>query len=499
MCEIEIWLDRQDFEYDLYTLVRAFYPGSRVTAHCVPSMPKEAKSPQKEQVFLQAWCREAGVYVRYEKEGQEPVCREAAMDVYQDRRETKSRLKQLLYQVLHIATGRTLIWGNLTGIRPVKLAAALLEESADAAQAQARMEEKYYLDPSKSSLCVEIALREKEVLRDLDPQEGYSLYVGIPFCPSICMYCSFSSYPLDKWKKRIGEYVDTLCREVRIVGQLVQRRKLHTVYIGGGTPTTLEPAQMERVLVCLEECFPMDGLREFTVEAGRPDSITREKLEVFRRHGVTRISVNPQTMDQKTLDLIGRRHTVEDTRAAYALVRELGFDNVNMDLIVGLPGEGVPEIGHTLSQIRKLGPDSLTVHSLAVKRAARLRLFSEEHPEMSFENNSQIMAGAERQAREMGLVPYYLYRQKNMAGNLENVGYARPDKICLYNILMMEEKQTILALGAGGSSKFVTKGGRTVTRVENVKDVTHYLERLDEMIERKKNGMKIWDEEGTCL
>ena len=212
MCEIEIWLDRQDFEYDLYTLVCAFYPGSRVTAHCVPSMPKEAKSPQKEQVFLQAWCREAGVYVRYEKEGQEPVCREAAMDVYQDRKETKSRLKQLLYQVLHIATGRTLIWGNLTGIRPVKLAAALLEESADAAQAQARMEEKYYLDPSKSSLCVEIALREKEVLRDLDPQEGYSLYVGIPFCPSICMYCSFSSYPLDKWKKRIGEYVDTLCQ-----------------------------------------------------------------------------------------------------------------------------------------------------------------------------------------------------------------------------------------------------------------------------------------------
>ena len=356
----------------------------------------------------------------------------------------------------------------------------------------ARMEEKYYLDRSKSDLCVEIALREKEILQGFDPKEGYSLYVGIPFCPSICMYCSFSSYPLDKWKKRVDAYVDALCKEIRAVGPMVQGRKLHTIYIGGGTPTTLEPGQMDKVLSCLEENLPFSDLREFTAEAGRPDSITREKLEVLRAHKITRLSVNPQTMEQRTLDLIGRRHTVEDVLEAYQIVREMGFDNINMDLIVGLPGEGIREVGHTLSKIRKLAPDSLTVHSLAIKRAARLRLFSEEHREISFETSCQIMGMAERYARTMGLVPYYLYRQKNMAGDLENVGYAKVGKACLYNILMMEEKQTILSVGAGGSSKFVEKDGKTVTRVENVKDVTHYLDRLDEMIERKKKGMEVW-------
>lgn len=493
MCEIQIWLNRQDFEYDIYSLVRAFYPHSPVVTHCTDTPRGKEQIPAGEQIFVEAWCTDTGIYVGYCREGQPSIRREAALDMrHMERLKVKSRLKQLLYQVLEEATGRTLIWGNLTGIRPVKLAEGLLEEGMDAARAQARMEEIYYLDPAKSSLCVEIALREKEILQDLDPGRGYSLYVGIPFCPSICMYCSFSSYPLDKWKKRVDEYVDALCRELCAVGDLARARTLHTVYIGGGTPTTLEPVQMERVLTCLRESFPMMDLREFTVEAGRPDSITREKMQVFKDHGVTRISVNPQTMNQQTLDLIGRRHTVEDIRAAYALVREMGFDNVNMDLIVGLPGEGIRQIEHTLTEIQKLGPDSLTVHSLAIKRAARLRLFSEEHREVSFENNSRIMERTEQYAREMGLVPYYLYRQKNMAGNLENVGYARPGKASLYNILMMEEKQTILACGAGASSKFVTDGGRTVTRAENVKDVTHYLARLDEMIERKKKGMEIW-------
>lgn len=493
MCEIQIWLNRQDFEYDIYSLVRAFYPRCPAVTHRTDTPRREDQVPVGEQIFVEAWCTDTGIYVGYCRE--QPavrIRRETALEGDMERLKVKSRLKQLLYQVLQEATGRTLIWGNLTGIRPVKLAEGLLEEGMDAAEARARMEEIYYLDRTKSSLCVEIALREKEILQGLDPARGYSLYVGIPFCPSICMYCSFSSYPLDKWKKRVDEYVDALCRELREVGSLARGRALHTVYMGGGTPTTLEPAQMERVLACLEENFPMADLREFTVEAGRPDSITREKLQVFKDHRVTRISVNPQTMNQRTLDFIGRRHTVEDIRAAYALVREMGFDNVNMDLIAGLPGEGIREIEHTLAQIRRLGPDSLTIHSLAVKRAARLRLFSEEHREISFENSSRIMETAERYAREMGLLPYYLYRQKNMAGNLENVGYARAGKESLYNILMMEEKQTILACGAGASSKFVTDGGRTVTRAENVKDVTHYLARLDEMIERKKKGMEIW-------
>lgn len=491
MCEIQIWLNRQEFEYDIYSLARAFYPRMSTTVHCTDVPPGEAVEPQRDQIFLLAWCGSEEIYVECRREGQPRVRREAALVSSQERTAVRNQVKQLLYQTLVQVTGRTLIWGALTGIRPVKLAAGFLDQGMTAAQVQAHMEETYYLSRQKSSLCVEIALRERQMLKSLDYKNGYSLYVGIPFCPSICMYCSFSSYPLDKWKKRVDGYVDALCREIRAMGQLMQGRNLHTVYIGGGTPTTLEPVQMKKALDCLAECFPLEDLREFTVEAGRPDSITREKLQVLREYSVTRISVNPQTMNQKTLDFIGRRHTVEDARRAYGLVRDMGFDNVNMDLIAGLPGEGAREVEHTLAQIQKLGPDSLTMHSLAVKRAARLRLFSEEHRELTFENSLAIMDRAEKYARAMGLVPYYLYRQKNMAGNLENIGYAKPDKAGLYNVLMMGEKQDILALGSGAASKLLAEEGKVVKRVENVKDVTQYMERLDEMIERKKKTVEI--------
>ena len=227
-------------------------------------------------------------------------------------------------------------------------------------------------------------------------------------------------------------------------------------------------------------------MQEFTVEAGRPDSITREKLEVLRRHPVTRISINPQTMNQETLEIIGRRHTVEQTKEAFLLARELGFDNINMDLIVGLPGEEMSEVQHTMEEVSALDPDSITVHSLAVKRAARLNMFKDQYQELTFVNSCEIMDMTARYAMQKGLFPYYLYRQKNMAGNFENVGYARPGKEGIYNILIMEEKQSILALGAGASTKVVA--GEKIDRIENVKDIRSYISRIDEMIERKQQG-----------
>src|SRR5699024_1499148 len=230
----------------------------------------------------------------------------------------------------------------------------------------------------------------------------------------------------------------------------------------------------------------------FTVEAGRPDSITAEKLAMIRNYPVTRISVNPQTMNQETLDIIGRRHTVQETRQAFFLAREHGFDNINMDLIVGLPGEDISMVENTLREIRELAPDSMTVHSLAVKRAARLNIFKDQYQEMTFENNQQIMDLTMKTAYEMGMGPYYLYRQKNMKGNFENVGYAKVDKAGIYNILIMEEKQPIIAVGAGGSSKLVHDRGKRIERVENVKDVWNYITRIDEMIERKRAGIEAW-------
>ena len=281
---------------------------------------------------------------------------------------------------------------------------------------------------------------------------------------------------------------------IPLIGSLfmMKGRKLDTIYIGGGTPTTLLPYQIRKLLDTVGEAFGYEGLAEFTVEAGRPDSITREKLMAIREYPVTRISVNPQTMNQETLDIIGRRHTVEQTKEAFHLARELGYDNINMDLIVGLPGEDIHMVERTLEQVRELAPDSITVHSLAVKRAARLNIFKEKYQEMSFENNQEIMDLTMKTAYEMGMGPYYLYRQKNMKGNFENVGYAKVDKAGIYNILIMEEKQPIIALGAGGSSKLVFDHGQRIERVENVKDVSNYISRIDEMIERKRTAIATW-------
>ena len=271
-------------------------------------------------------------------------------------------------------------------------------------------------------------------------------------------------------------YLDALLKELDFIAEAMKDKVLDTIYIGGGTPTTLEPYQIRRLLSHISEKFPVEQVKEYTVEAGRPDSITREKLQALREFPVTRISVNPQTMNQATLDLIGRKHTVEDTRHAFALARECGFDNINMDLIVGLPGEQKEDVQCTLEEIKKLDPDSLTVHSLAVKRAARLNMFKDQYQEMGFINNQEIMNLAMEYAHDCQMGPYYLYRQKNMCGNLENIGYAKEGYECIYNIQIMEEKQSNYALGAGSISKFVYVDEDRIERVENVKNVEQYID-----------------------
>ena len=261
---------------------------------------------------------------------------------------------------------------------------------------------------------------------------------------------------------------------------------LDTVYFGGGTPTSLSPEDLDTLITKLKNTFDFSTVQEFTVEAGRPDSITREKLEVLKKHGVTRISINPQTMKQETLKIIGRRHTVEDVKDRFHMARELGFDNINMDLIIGLPEEDLDDVRSTMEQVKELGPDSLTVHSLAIKRAARLNTMKEVYKDLKITNTQEMIDLTAEYARGMGLEPYYLYRQKNMAGNFENVGYAKPGKACLYNILIMEEKGDILACGAGTTTKITYPDENRLERVENVKDVEQYISRINEMIERKE-------------
>ena len=533
---IRIFLDERSFEYDIYTLVIAFFQGAEVhvfdpgdqsfpeaeltldvsasgqdarlllekaPAPAVPAARQDQSvhpAPQESPASaVPASFRDQSAHSA-QQESPAPAALaevpENAADAFREERVIpafsglersgqKNCLKRALYEMLRSLTGRDLPWGNLTGIRPVRLAMDFLKrEDGDGGAAAEDLIRSYYVSERKADLAVRIAQREKRILDRLCPEEHFSLYVGIPFCPSICLYCSFSSSPLGIWEKKVDDYLDALIREIEASRTCFPDKKLQTVYIGGGTPTTLNPLQMDRLLSALEENFAMDGIAEFTVEAGRPDSITPEKLEVLKRHAVSRISINPQTMNQKTLDLIGRRHSAEQTEEAFALARSMGFDNINMDIIVGLPGEGLEEVRRTMERLMEMNPDDITVHALALKRAARLSLHMDEYEKISFRASDEIMECTEKACEALSMSPYYLYRQKNMAGNFENVGYARPGKAGLYNILIMEEVQSILALGASGSTKIVEPDGR-IWRIENVKDIRSYLERIDEMIARK--------------
>lgn len=478
---IKILQNKKDFEYDIYSLVKAFYPKEETTTY----VEGDGKIPGESDVTVAVEYHSAFVTINISAENKK-IHNQKEINL-EDRVSAKNVLKHLLYNLLSKFTERELPWGTLTGIRPTKIPVALLEQGKPEAEVRHYMKETYLASDEKIDLSIAIAKREIEVLKDIDYKNGYSIYIGIPFCPTTCLYCSFTSYPISKWEKRVDEYLDALFKEIDFTAQTFKEKTLNTVYIGGGTPTTLTAVQLDRLLTKLENSLEYSKLKELTVEAGRPDSVTLEKFQVLKAHNVTRISINPQTMNQKTLDLIGRRHSIEQIHDAYEMAREAGFDNINMDLIVGLPDEGIEEVRYTMEEIIKLNPDSVTVHSLAIKRAARLNLFKEKYEELSIINNSEIFDLTSEYIKKINEEPYYLYRQKNMAGNLENVGYARENKEGIYNILIMEEKQTIIALGAGASTKIVFPDGFRIERIENVKDVDNYIERIDEMIQRKRS------------
>lgn len=481
---LAVRLNKPQFEYDIHSIVKAFYPAEtvKVFEEGTKYFESDGDNPS-----IAIWFEERAIRVNLS--GTE---HEAVLSRPEERPVVKNELKQLLYRVLSAHTGKELPWGTLTGIRPTKIAMQFLEENAPGTQNPmteadilSYMQETYYCSEEKALLAIDIAKREKRILADIHYEKGYSLYIGIPFCPTTCLYCSFTSFPIFSWKDRVGEYLTALEKEIDFVREACQDKILDSVYIGGGTPTTLEPEELRRLLSKVRASFDFSQVKEFTVEAGRADSITRDKLRVLKEFGVTRISVNPQTMNQETLNIIGRRHTVEQVEEAFRLAREEGFTNINMDLILGLPGETKEYVERTMEAVTRLCPDSLTVHSLAIKRASRLSLWIEENGIETLHNTDETMEIAAEGAARMNMKPYYLYRQKNMSGNFENVGYATEGNYGIYNILIMEEKQTIMALGAGTISKAVYPDGR-IERCDNVKDVALYIEKIDEMIDRKR-------------
>ncbi len=469
-----------NYEYDVHSLVKAFYPEETVKV-----LSPETKEETAAEVLEQAGSVGMEIVIEDEQADITYMEQHHHWDYNEDEGRFKDGFKRFLYRVLSSELDKELPWGNLTGIRPTKLAYGMLEEGKSEEEIQTFLQETHYVSREKIDLSIDIAKRERELLKDIHYEEGYSLYIGIPFCPTTCLYCSFTSYPIAGYRKLVEDYVDCVIREMEYVSKKYAHKILDTVYIGGGTPTTLEAEQLDKLITALKEKFDFSTVKEFTVEAGRADSITREKLEVLKKHQVDRISINPQTMKQETLQIIGRRHTVEQVVDAFHMAREIGFENINMDLILGLPGETAADVEHTIQRVTELAPDSLTVHSLAIKRASRLSQWITEHGITTLRNTDETMEIAADGAKALGMHPYYLYRQKNMSGNFENVGYAKPGKYGLYNILIMEEKQTIVALGAGSITKLVLPDGR-IERCDNVKDVALYIEKIEEMLERKE-------------
>ena len=398
----------------------------------------------------------------------------------------KETIKRSMFKILEQKFKSNVPWGILTGIRPVKIVHALLDEGKDEEYIKEKLKEDYYIKDDKIELALNIAKRERQFIYPID-ENKVSLYVGIPFCPTRCYYCSFPANPVDKFGGKKPLYVEKLLQEARGVADLLRdnNKEIETLYIGGGTPTTLSPEEMDTLIKGLYKEFDLSKIKEFTVEAGRPDTINREILEVLKKHGVDRISINPQTMNDETLQKVGRKHSVNDIIECFQLARELGFDNINMDIILGLVDENLEMVENTLKQIEKLSPESLTVHTLAVKRTSKLKENIDDYELTQFDEMTKMIDLSMKYAKKMGLNPYYMYRQKHMLGNLENIGYAKEGYECIYNIQIMEERQSNIALGAGSITKFVYTDENRIERVENVKNLEQYIDRVDEMINRK--------------
>ena len=481
-----------EYENDLRTMISAFFIGEKIRV----ATPSEVSQYNREifgefSFVFTAIFDDSSSRLRIEEKGYIKYSAYAYGN-FHDRKRYRNRLKLASYRLLSEYTGRSLPWGSLTGMRPTKIATSGLEKGKTEEEVIDYFQTIYDTSLEKARLATEVANAEKKIIEEFSPYDDYCLYIGIPFCPTRCLYCSFAAYPIHEYESKVGAYIEALKKELPFISYLNRNRRLAAIYIGGGTPTALSSDQLAEIMKCVEENFDLTNLREYTVEAGRPDSITRDKLEVIKRFGCTRISINPQTMNQKTLRTIGRAHTPADIKRAFHEAQRVGFKNINMDIIAGLPDETLEDMEYTLDQIQEMKPESLTVHSLAIKRTANLNQELSFYKSKINHDMDQMISLADKRSREMGLKPYYLYRQKNIAGNLENTGFAKPDCECIYNVLIMEEKLDTFAAGAGAITRLLSIDDGEITRidrVENVKNVDEYINRIDEMLERKQIGV----------
>ena len=409
--------------------------------------------------------------------------------------EDKNLIKREIYSFLSSETGKTPPWGILTGVRPVKLTGEIFERTGIEKSVFHELLDTYLLSREKAELLINTYKYQQKVCGKAEPS-SVGVYIGIPFCPTRCLYCSFTSNQVPD--NEIARYLEALKKEIEYTGRRMRETGLwpESIYIGGGTPTTLTAGQLDRLLTAVEDNMDLSRTVEFTVEAGRPDTITLEKLKVIKKHGVQRISINPQSMKERTLELIGRSHSPDDIVKAFEKSASAGISAVNADVIAGLPEEEPEDFAETLKRILELDPENITVHTLAVKRASRLVEMDRDYHYRQSERVKKMLEISKEMLAGAGYMPYYLYRQKHMAGAFENVGYCKEGTPCIYNIRIMEERQTALALGAGGISKMYYPDENRLERVPNVSNYEIYISRLDEMLDRKEKNIFMEVEKG---
>lgn len=487
----------KDFQTELFHMLRTFYDTVDVIYEDAQEEPDavlriEASGSWDSEIEVRGSFIHEGIE-RHETVRLSPEELASARD---ERQALKRSVQICVLELLRRVTGLTQPWGVLTGVRPMKLMHNLIAAHGRA-DAERILAEEYLVTPAKIKLLSEVAQRQLDVLPDLyDMGREVSIYIGIPFCPTKCAYCTFPAYDIRGNNGSVEEFLIGLDQEIRAIGAWLKEQDLGitTIYWGGGTPTSISAEQMEALFQAMHESFPKMGeVRELTVEAGRPDTITPEKIEVMKRWGVDRISINPQSFTQATLDAIGRHHTVQETVEKFQLARQMGMDNINMDLIIGLPNEDVSVYARSLEETAKLMPESLTVHTLSFKRASKMTKNRGQYRVAERHEIEEMVRMTNEWTEAHGYVPYYLYRQKNILGNMENVGYALPGKESLYNIIMMEERQSVIGLGCGAVSKIVwPKRGegsaeepQRVERMPNPKEPMAYNSQYQAYIDKK--------------
>jgi len=480
---MKLYLYGHDYKYAVEQMLLTLFPEER------PEYPDTPPEGERMEIRLSRGDRITGASCAYYCgetvfRGAARARNEALTEPLQRDRICQRLVKNAMYRAALRAGVQKPAWGALTGVRPGKLLAGLISSGLDEKAALKRFTSEYDVSPERASLCL-ITTRETLKAESALDEKDVCLYVGIPFCPTRCAYCSFVSQSVEKSMKLVEPFLLALEQEIAATSAQVKALGLRPVslYMGGGTPTTLSAAQLDRLCTVLAEQFDLSALREYTVEAGRPDTITAEKLQVLRRHGVDRISVNPQTMDDRVLELIGRRHTAADIVSALEKARSVGGFDVNMDLIAGLPGDSAAGFRSTLEKVLALGAENITVHTLSLKKGSRITL--EETPIPDAREVAAMLDYASQRLSAAGYAPYYLYRQKFMSGGFENVGWARDGRVNLYNICIMEELRSILAMGGGGSTKLIrTDGGRNI-RLMAPKYPLEYIESIDKTCAEK--------------